>query len=106
MPYPAKKGTLKPGYISDVSVVYDVVHASHEFSQAYMQSHGLRNLVEGDPHRSGAEAEIRNRRGAGEWRGALVFRTENGNVELQGEADLGRGTMTIPEDAIFEVGSE
>jgi hypothetical protein len=68
MPYPAKKGTLKPGFIPETSVVYDVVHASHAFSQAYLQSHGLRNLVDGDPHRASAEAEIRNRRGAGEWR--------------------------------------
>jgi hypothetical protein len=69
---PLDTNTRKPkvmpiGYIPDTVLVHSVVHRSHEFSAAYMQQHGLRKLPEGDPQRVAAEAEIRNRRGAGEW---------------------------------------
>lgn len=63
------KGTTPQiGAIPEPSIVHDVVHFSHGFSTDYMQNHGLRKLAPGDPQRVAAEAEIRNRRGAGEWR--------------------------------------
>lgn len=62
----------QPGSIPEPSIVHDVVHASHEFDAAYMESHGLRKVIEGDPNKVAAETEIRNRRGAGEWKEATV----------------------------------
>lgn len=76
-PPPAPKGTLRPGYMPEMTAVYDVVHFSHEFSAEYMRSHGLRNLPKGSPHQAVAEAEIRNRRGAGTWREAIVVLAED-----------------------------
>jgi hypothetical protein len=59
--------TRQPGSIPEPTTVHDVVHTSHEFSQQYMESHGLRKAAKDDVNRVAAEAEIRNRRGAGEW---------------------------------------
>lgn len=59
--------TRQPGSLPEPTTVHDVVHASHEFSQQYMESHGLRKAAKDDVNRVAAEAEIRNRRGAGEW---------------------------------------
>jgi hypothetical protein len=64
--------TRQPGSLPEPTTVHDVVHASHEFSQSYMESHGLRKFAEDDVNRVAAEAGIRNRRGAGEWREAVV----------------------------------
>jgi hypothetical protein len=63
-----KPKVQQPGYIPASEMIYDVVHASHKFSRDYMKDHGLREVQEHDLHRTTAEAEIRNRRGAGEWR--------------------------------------
>lgn len=46
----------KPGYIPQVFVEYDVVHASHEFSEDYCVKHGLMS-----------PAQIAQARGNGEW---------------------------------------
>lgn len=63
------KPKVRPiGYIPASEMIYDVVHASHKFSRDYMKEHNLRDLPEHDLQRTQAEAEIRNRRGAGEWR--------------------------------------
>jgi hypothetical protein len=66
------------GSIPEPTIVHDVVHASHEFDSAYMESHGLRRMVDGDPQKTVAEAEIRNRRGAGEWSEAIVLPVQPG----------------------------
>jgi hypothetical protein len=71
-----KGKTPQLGSIPEPTIVHDVVHASHKFSADYLNSHGLRKVVEGDPHKVAAEAEIRNRRGAGEWREAVVVSAE------------------------------
>jgi hypothetical protein len=63
-----KPKVMPVGYIPSSEMIYDVVHASHEFSREYMKQHNLREVQEHDLHRTVAEAEIRNRRGAGEWR--------------------------------------
>lgn len=71
------KPKIRPlGYIPESLMIYDVVHASHEFTADYMQQHGLRKLPEHDLHRVVAEAEISNRRGAGEWTLASVLRCD------------------------------
>ncbi len=63
------KPKVKPAWnIPEPTTVHDVVHASHEFDADYMESHGLKVVRENDPNKASAEAEIRNRRGAGEWR--------------------------------------
>lgn len=62
-----KPKVQQPGYIPESVMIYDVVHASHKFSREYMKDHSLREVQEHDLHRTMAEAEIRNRRGAGEW---------------------------------------
>lgn len=56
-----------PGFIPEPTTVHDVVHASHEFSADYMHEHGLRATYPGDPNKAAVTAEIRSRRGAGEW---------------------------------------
>lgn len=67
------KPKIRPiGYLPASEMIYDVVHASHKFSRDYMREHNLREVQEHDLHRVTAEAEIRNRRGAGEWREAFV----------------------------------
>lgn len=55
------------GYCPESVMIYGVVHASHEFDAAYLREHNLRKAGPDDPQRIQAEAEIRNRRGAGEW---------------------------------------
>lgn len=106
---PAGK-TPQLGSIPEVSVVHDVVHASHAFSQAYMETHGLRLVKDGDPNKVSAEAGIRNRRGAGEWSEAIVvpeselqpvpegqqhaFRVTGFKAGQINSDDLGRGTST------------
>jgi hypothetical protein len=60
------------GRIPEPTTVHDVVHASHQFSGDYMEKHGLKRFEKDHPQRSAAEAEIRSRRGAGEWREAIV----------------------------------
>ena len=55
------------GSLPEPITVHDVVHVSHEFSADYMNSHSLRAIPDGNPHKVSAEAEIRSRRGAGEW---------------------------------------
>ena len=66
-----KPKVMPIGYIPASEMIYDVVHASHKFSREYMKQHNLREVQEHDLHRTIAEAEIRNRRGAGEWRELL-----------------------------------
>lgn len=64
---------IQLGSIPEPTTIHDVVHASHSFDADYIAQHGLRKVVEGDPQKSAAEAEIKNRRGAGEWRAAVVL---------------------------------
>ena len=64
---------IQLGSIPEPTTIHDVVHASHAFDADYMNSHGLRKVVEGDPQKTAAEAEIKNRRGAGEWVAAIVL---------------------------------
>jgi hypothetical protein len=56
------------GYIPEAQIAYGVVHVSHAFDADYMRQHNLRKVDANDPNRIIAEAELRNRRGAGEWR--------------------------------------
>jgi hypothetical protein len=63
-----KPKVMPIGYIPASEMIYDVVHASHKFSREYMKQHNLREVQEHDLHRTITEAEIRNRRGAGEWK--------------------------------------
>lgn len=46
----------RPGYKPQVFIEYDVVHASHEFSEEYKREKGLLTV-----------AQIASHRGAGEW---------------------------------------
>lgn len=88
----AKPKTMPIGYIPASEMIYDVVHASHKFSPDYMRSHSLREVQEHDLHRVSAEAEIRSRRGAGEWREVLGRGRALTAAELQGgtqSLDLG-----------------
>lgn len=85
------------GHIPESLMIYAVVHASHKFSAEYMRSHGLKEVREHDVHRVAAEAEIRNRRGAGEWREYSVLQTI---ADVLGpiDPDFGRGkALNTPE---------
>jgi hypothetical protein len=46
----------RPGYIPEVQVVYDVVHASHEFSREWLREKKITT-----------QSEIATQRGGGEW---------------------------------------
>lgn len=74
---PIDNNTRKPkvmpiGYIPETTIVYDVVHESHEFSDDYKASHGL-PITAPEHMTAAARAEIVNRRGAGEWREVNVI---------------------------------
>jgi hypothetical protein len=57
-----QKGKIQPiGYIPQVTVVHDVVHASQAFSTQYKSDNGLVTA-----------AQVAERRGAGEWREAVI----------------------------------
>lgn len=59
-----KPKALPLGQIPQSVVLYDVVHASHEFHEMYVQKHSIKT-----------DAELVARRGMGEWQEATVIPT-------------------------------
>jgi hypothetical protein len=78
----------RPGYIPQVFVEYDVVHASHEFSDEFKRANALQT-----------EAQIATKRGMGEWKEIDPPRGDWGHIREVGPDLMPLTTPVLSEAA-------